>query len=251
MLLANSGAKWFVLMACALAAIASSLNADVILTGASVFSTDASGSFTPPNVWNTVPGDKWYNIYFTAANSGIGGAFLNTGDDGNTNLSIDLSAGTDQFYLFADPGLGSHYEAINLFFSGNTGQPTLSAFAPLETSLTQPLFTANTSASTLALNGSTSVAASGQLSAVIGNHQVTMTDYSWSVPSVYGLDRVSEFDSIPDGINDFVGTLTLKVTAVPEPAGPALLALGTAFFMLRRIKGTCYRLLGRPALSPA
>ena len=97
------------------------------------------------------------------------------------------------------------------------------------------MFAANTSLSTLALNGTTSINASGEQSTVIGNLQVALTDYSWSVPSVYNLNRVSEFASVPNGADDFVGTVALAVTAVPEQLGLSLPAPGTAFVMMRRV----------------
>ena len=73
-------------------------------------------------------------------------------------------------------------------------------------------FSANSSGSTPRLAISPTVSAAGTLSFVDGPITVTLTDYSWSVPSVFATDRVGEFTLTPDGLNDSVGRLTLNVT---------------------------------------
>jgi hypothetical protein len=71
-----------------------------------------------------------------------------------------------------------------------------------------------------------------------GAYNVTLTDYRWSVPGVENLDRVGAFDAAPDGANDFIGSMTLVVTAVPEPTSLSLLAVGAALMLRRRSPGT-------------
>jgi hypothetical protein len=237
MYLSNGLRRRFLLLASALLSIGSIARGDAFLTGATVFSSDSTGPVVTPNVWNTLGGDKWYNIYFTSANTTIHSPFINSGNAAAASPSIDLTPGSYQFYLIADPGMASQYEAVNLFFSGNTGQPTLSAFAPLATTSTAPAFSVDASPSTLELNGNTKIAGAGTLSATIGDVVVNLTGYSWSQPSVYNLDRVSEFDSTADGLYDYVGSITLNVTPVPEPGAVGLL-LAAPLLMRRATRCT-------------
>jgi len=56
---------------------------------------------------------------------------------------------------------------------------------------------------------------------------VTLTAYSWASPSVYNTDRVSFYNNLPNGVNDFIGSFTLNVQAVPEPSSFLLIVLAT------------------------
>jgi hypothetical protein len=64
----------------------------------------------------------------------------------------------------------------------------------------------------------------------------TLTDFFWATPSVYHLDQVGTTTTGANGIQDYIGGITLEVTPVPEPHGSlwliSLLAMGTA--MVRR-----------------
>ena len=211
-----------------------------VLTGITEFSSDSTGDVSPANVWNTQGGDGYYDIYITAANSGLNGSFLNSGDGPQLSPSISLTAGTYQFFLFADPGVPLPFSAINLFFNGS-GAPAISAFAPLATSATAPSFSANSSANTLGLNGSTIVAGAGSLSTTSGDLTAILTGYSWSEPSVYDLDRVGRFSTGANGSDDYVGSITLTITSsVPEPSSLALCGIagvvGLAFAQARRCR---------------
>ena len=55
---------------------------------------------------------------------------------------------------------------------------------------------------------------------------MTLTAYQWSAPTVNNLDRVGPFDTAPDGANDFIGSFTLQVNAVPEPRESCVIGVG-------------------------
>ena len=70
---------------------------------------------------------------------------------------------------------------------------------------------------------------------------MTLTDYQWSVPAVNDLDRINSFAATPSGANDFIGSFTLQVMAVPEPkasflVGGGVLALLGGGWLRRRCR---------------
>jgi len=215
--------------------------AQTALTGAGQFSTDPSGTFSGGQYWNTLAsGSSSFNIYLTAANSGIGGAFVNSGNlDATTRINIPLTPGVYTFHYFGQPGTDVGAFGLNLFFNGNDASPGISVFAPTDQPPSPPYpgFLANASATTPQLDHAFSTAGSGTLFFSDGTHQVSLIDYRWSNPLVEGLDRVQGFNNVPDGLNDFVGHFTLVVNTVPEPGSVALICaavLGGAGWLWRR-----------------
>ena len=201
--------------------------ADLSLTGLVEFGSDASGGASGATLWNTVGGDGYYfNLYATDANSGIDGAFLNSGDGATTAIDSTLNAGTYQFFIFGEPGADTGYFGLNLFFDGGTS-PGISVFAATNTSTTPPYpaFAADGSATTRLPDYSTGPGA-GTLTYSDGSSTVTLTDYQFSEPTVNDLDRVSAFSATPSGDNDFIGSFTLQVGTVPEPKASLLVGCG-------------------------
>jgi hypothetical protein len=202
------------------------------LTGAVQFSTDSNGTFSGGQVWNTFADIGVFNLYVTQANSGINGAFLNSGNTNPaTRIHVELSApGTYTFYMFGQPGFSVSHFGLNLFFNSDDVNPGISVFAPLTTTtVANPPFSANSSSSTPRLQDSLSlpfVSAAGTLVFSDGATNVRLTDYGWSDPAVKILNRVQAFNNTPDGVNDFVGHFTLEVTAVPEPGSLTLFCIG-------------------------
>jgi hypothetical protein len=71
-----------------------------------------------------------------------------------------------------------------------------------------------------------------------GQNQVTLTSYSWALPSVNNVDRVTQpnvgVSSVgPDGNPDWVGHITLNVVAVPEPGTGGLMAAGSLALLVQ------------------
>lgn len=215
-----------------LAASAGPASADVALTGLIEFSTDATGASSGGSIWNTRGGDSFFNLYVTGANSGIGGGFVNDGDAAGAGINLALSPGTSQFFIFGEPGADIGHFALNLFFNGNNSAPGISTFAATNTSTSPPppSFSADGSPSTLALDASTAAGA-GTLSFTSGGTTVALTAYEWSAPAVETLDRVSAFNNVPSGVDDFVGSFTLQVSTVPEPTSVVMLAGGAVVFL--------------------
>lgn len=200
--------------------------AQVVLTGAVLFNCDNTGMFGG-GFWNTLGGDGAFNLYLTAANSGNGGAFINSGNGAGASIAIPLGAGSHQFSMFGNVGSFNSHDALNLFFGGDNFNPAISVFAEVDFDPPAgfPAFGANSSPFTYALDF-THVPAAGTLSAVVGGTLVVLTDFHWSDPAVLGLDRVSAHDNVLDGTFDSVGSFTLFIAPVPEPH--AVFALGLA-----------------------
>ncbi len=215
-----------------LTASAGPASADIALTGLIEFSMDATGASSGGSIWNSRGGDAFFNLYVTGADSGIGGGFVNSGNAAGAGINLTLSPGTSQFFIFGEPGADIGHFALNLFFNGNNSAPGISAFAATNTSATppSPSFAADGSLSTLALDGS-SAAGAGTLDYTSGGTTVTLTAYQWSAPGIENLDRVSAFNDVPSGANDFVGSFTLQVSTVPEPASVAMLAGGAVVLL--------------------
>ena len=197
------------------------------LSGLVNFGATASGAYAGVDIWNTLGGDSNFNLY-VAANSQTG-AFLNSGDSSAASINTPLLPGNYTFALFGEPGPELSNFGLNLFFNGNNSAPGISVFAAqdVEPSPPFPAFTANSSTSALTLAG-TPVAGAGTLVYTDGTTTVTLTDYSWSRPAVFSLNRVQGFNNTSGGGNDFVGALSLNVTANAPTASSAATISNTA-----------------------
>ena len=197
----------------------------VSLTGLIEFSTDLFGNASGGQVWNTL-GGGWYDLW--VVKGGLSDPFINGPNDANASINVPLIAGTHTFSIFGEPVAILNDFGLNLFFNGDNTAPGISVFAAKDLSPTgpDPSFFANSSSTTLDLNGG-SVAGAGTLTFVDGLTTVTLTDYRWSDPSVENLDRISPTTATPSGANDFVGQFTLEVSTVAVPEPSTLLLLGT------------------------
>jgi hypothetical protein len=225
-------------MAAAGALWCGSLSAQPILTGIGVFGCDSTGAADNSGEWNTVPGDRFVDV-FLAAGSTLNGAFINGATDAQAAINIPLSPGQYTYRLFGGSGYQDAYHAISLCFNGNA-TPGISAFGATQYSPSAPPpgFQANRNASAYDLNMNAGPGANS-LSFQQGNTLVTLAAYSWADPSCYNVDRISapfgNYGSIgQDGVPDWVGLITLNVTSVPEPGTGALAVLGAAGWALGR-----------------
>jgi hypothetical protein len=220
---------WLACFALTIGYLAMPVSAAPVLSGLVNFSTDGAGSASAGQIWNTLGSDGWFNLYVTQPNSGLGGAFLNAGNAAGTSISQILNPGTYQFYFFGEPGGDTGFAGLNLFFDGDDTNPGISVYGPTDHSPSPPFstFAANSGPNTLTLDALSLVPGAGTLTYVSGDTTVTLMDYQWSTPEVYGVDRVQGYDDFPTGAPDFVGSITLEVStaAVPEPTSMATLGL--------------------------
>jgi hypothetical protein len=208
-------------------------HADLVLSGLIGFSADSTGAASEGNFWNTLgpPDDTIdrFNLYVTQPNTGIVGPFLNSGNGSGTSISVPLSPGNFQFFIFGTEvrALPFSFAGLNLFFNGNNAMPGISVFAPVDESPSPPVpaFAANNSPLTADLTSLTTPGA-GTLAFTAGGLLVRLTGYRFSVPTVEDLDRISPYIDAPDGFADLVGSFTVQVTVVPEPSSIICFGLG-------------------------
>ncbi len=196
------------------------------LTGLLSFSTDSGGSETGGQVWDTVPGAGGFYDLFVAPGTpngnpdGLTSPFINGPSDAQASINIPLQPGENMFTIFGEPGLSTGYEGLNLFFGGSN-LPSISAFAPTRADSTVPPFSPD-SGRTIALNDGTRVPGAGTVTFNDGGTPITLTDFFWADPYVYGVDRVEAYDANPDGYPDFVGSFTLMVGNYPDLVATSL-----------------------------
>ncbi|MES1180248.1 MAG: LamG domain-containing protein [Verrucomicrobiota bacterium] len=188
--------------------------AQVRLTDVTTFGADASGSSSgQPDVWDTRPGGN-YNNWLQSLPSGV---FLNGPSDTNAQPDIILSPGTNVIRIYTESGIDNGNFGINLFFNGSL-TPSISAFGPMLTTASQAhSFAADSAFPTWGASPATSppIQAAGTLTFVSGNQLITLTDFYWATPSVYGLDQGGTDSLGADGTLDYVGGITLVVSTNP------------------------------------
>jgi len=196
------------------------ISAQPRLTSIDVFTTDSSGTYTGPDIWDTQPGNNYNPGHFDIwiQSSGI---FLNGPLDVQVQPDISLPVGESTFALNANPGADYALIGISLFFNG-ASTPAISAFGPMLTTPGAHSFAADGAMNTPGLSSYSLVPGAGTLSFVSGSELVTLTDFFWATPSVYNQDQVGYFSTGADGQWDYVGGITLSVVPVPEPQVPLL-----------------------------
>ncbi len=203
------------------------------LTGICGFPTDANGNWKI-GWYNTHGPDVGKNGYVALDN--VTSGFVNSGNAGSTEISIDLNTvGTHRLFVYFDGSeiySGRDFWGVNLFFNGHNDAAGISAFGHAEyaVDLAAPQFFAD-SANTLNKNGDLNIAGAGTLVYSDGNRKVTLTSYS-TTADVYNFDRVDNFKLGSSGRNDHVTVLDL--TVVPEPASMAVIGVGILGLIRRR-----------------
>jgi hypothetical protein len=180
------------------------------LTGAIQFSTNSSGAASGGQVWNTLGGDSYYDLWLAInpdATSPVNGP-----SDAQAGIAIPLQAGNSyKFYIFGQPGCCSTgVNALNLFFDGNNSTPGISAFGAVNTSSFLP-----NSSSTLTLQAG-SVAGSRSTTYSSGGVIVVLSGYGWYTPATPPGDVCQAMVFSPGGGPDYYGSFTLQVW--PEAA---------------------------------
>lgn len=195
-----------------------------MLTGALAFTCDASGSEVDNERWDTVTARRLFNLWFCSGvpvgtPDGLLSPFINGPSNAQAAINLPLTIGTHDYTVFAalnDPAFA--YYGLNLFFNGNR-LPSISAKTAIQlTNSSVPLFAANDSTNTYALDDIKAPAA-GTLSYSDGPWTVTMTRFTWAHPTVFESDRITRGltgapggFTLPDGVPDFVTSFTLVVT---------------------------------------
>jgi hypothetical protein len=190
-------------------------SADVVLTDVTVFSADAAGTYVSGDIWDTRPGAS-FNVWIQSGSSG--GPFLTGPSDAAVRPNILISPGVNSFRLLADPGVDRSHIGVNLFFNG-ANLPSISVYGPLRTAPGSSSFQADGAAVTPGPDTGAAqlVPGAGTLQFQAGGQMYTLTDFFWATPSVYHVDQIGTTSTGANGIQDYVGGITLEVTPVPEP----------------------------------
>lgn len=213
------------------------------LTDSAVFSTNGFGENWNGWIWNTqAPPDdvpnRW-NLYYSSSLDPDNPVFINSMNvPASTNIDLDLDVGTHAFLIYGDSlTTNLHPEqhfVLSLYFEGNQSAPDISGlFGP-----GCPTVCAAFHWNGLDLFGSSGEQEAGTLQFTSGGFLAELTRFTWTVAE--NVDHVwPHWDNTApySGGNlrpDFVGELTLRVSAVTEPPIVALLGIGLAGVGFRR-----------------
>ena len=183
-----------------------SARAQTTLTGAIQFSTNSTGAFYDGQIWNTLGGDHWWDLWLALnpdATSPVNGP-----SDAQSGISIPLEVGrTYKYYIFSEPNATFSFVGLNLFFDGSNSTPGISIFGAVNGSNFAP----NASTS-LTLQGD-SVAGSGSASYNSSGIVVVLSGFDWNTAATPPGDVCPSYTFAPlsGGAADFSGSFTLQV----------------------------------------
>ena len=237
-----------------LALFAAPISSAVLLTDATVFSTNEEGHNYLSLIWNTrgqpedVP-DRW-NLYISTSTDPSAPAFINGDNTADTNISVDLAPGTHTFGVFAN-GVGIPFGpevhwVLNLYFNGATS-PSISGI----TGPTCPGVCPASHPNGLDIFGNSGAPEAGTLQASFPDVQVTLVSFTWNTnPAVDVVwphwHNAAPYDSGGAG-PDYFGTFSLRVVEaqVPEPPILALAAMAALLLVAhqrRAVRVSSHRL---------
>jgi hypothetical protein len=203
------------------------------LSGLVEATTSTTGSYIADQRWSTQGNGSIVDLFVIGSSNISTGTFINGPSDSQAAISITLTPGTYKFSFLGGGGVDPNNtnSGLNIYFDGSTSTPGISVFGPVQSSATVPSFSPDGASATEGFNLAT-VPGANSIIYSDGQNQVTLTSYSWALPSVNNVDRVGQpnvgFSSVgPDGSPDWVGQITLNVVAVPEPGTGGLLAAGS------------------------
>jgi hypothetical protein len=101
--------------------------------GSHAFSTTSAGAWNNYSELNTVGGDNWWDLWLALNPDGT--SPVNGPSDAQAGISIPLQLGKRYKYYFFASGpcctSSQSFNALNLFFNGNSSTPCISAFGAL------------------------------------------------------------------------------------------------------------------------
>ena len=241
------------MLSAAVAVSALQLSAQATLSGITIWESNASGAWLQTSYWNTLGWEGPPEAPAGGDANTVSNAYLFTGTVGspsfinsaNSNSSLNpnqsLSAGTYTFGIAGNNSAGTDtYVAINLYFDGNLGANRISAVVPKNGTSNFSVISAATTTFGETGNTGPGVTGAALLSYTSGGYTITLTDLSF-LPRGSSPNLVSMFSVGPGGYAqagdydyspDTIGSMTLTVTAIPEPASctawVGLAALGLA-----------------------
>jgi len=197
-------------------------------------SSSPAGGLFGYAIWDTLPGG-FFNLFLAPGEpggnpDGLTAPLINGPTDADVAINIALQPGTNTYTIFGSPPwqAGTHM-ALNLYFDTNRAM-LISALAPVKTNAYMPPVVANVSSQTVTLDGS-SVPAAGALSFTNVFWSITLAEYFWSNTNVFSVDRVTRppnsqgGNAVPDGLNDFVGMISLVVAPINHLEVPPSLSI--------------------------
>lgn len=191
------------------------------LTGAVLFAADESGAYDGYDYWNTGGGPA-SRVFFRQD-----GKWIN---DADFAIHVPMTPGLHKLRFYAEPVNSKKRFGLNLFFDGDAKTPGISVFAAAASKDETPPF-AEIRGKTMRLD-TQATAGAGTLVYKRNNVAVEVVAYRIAAPDVEHLDLVSRSGTLPNGTEDLVGTLTLKVSggaakgagSAPQPQAPPIKA---------------------------
>jgi len=175
------------------------------LTGAMQFSTNSTGGASGGQVWNTLGGDSYFDLWL--ALSADAGAPVNGPADTQAGIAIPLETGDSYtFHIFGQPGCcDTGFNGLNLFFDGNNSTPGISVFGAIGGTGFLPDGNGTlTLAATPATGSGTTIYSSNEAIVVLNG-------YNWNAPQTPPGDVCQSFLFSPGDGPDNFGSFSLKV----------------------------------------
>lgn len=185
--------------------------AQIKLSGATLYNSFSDGTWSPSDFWNTLGPDFPWDLYFFTGPVDAPN-FLNSGDTSDSlNPNFTLSPGTNVIQFAGATGFGlASYVGLNLYFNDDLVTNRISVVVP--TDGTGRFSVIPSGVTTFGEYGNQAGAAS--TSFTISNWSAQLTDFHIISKN---MDLVSGGFTGPDGGPDVVGSFSLVVVPIEPP----------------------------------